>query len=103
MANLSALLGGGVKSVTRYTIPKASVTENNDWSQSFTITAVADVNKTSLNLLTAQHGKWDGATNFFAGALLGIRLSNTTTVEYISTTNADGGETEIAFEVIEYN
>jgi len=95
MANLSALIGGGgLKSVARYTI--TSPTNNGDWSATQAITAVTDVSKTTLNLLTSNYA---GTS---ADSYVGIRLANTTTVEYIfrPSTAAAG---EIHFEVIEYN
>ncbi len=93
MASLLALTGGGVKSVTRYTFTPAS---SSNFAQTTTITAVDDVNKTQLNLLTGSVGTV-GTGN--GGSSVAIRLVDSTTVGY--TNNTDSTE-DISFEVIEY-
>ena len=93
MASLLALTGGGVKRITRYTFSPSS---SSNFSQSTTITAVDDLNKTQLNLLTTAVGT-PGTGN--GGSTVGIRLANTTTVEYSNSTDSSEN---ISFEVIEY-
>lgn len=101
MANLSAITGGGgVKSVTRYTFAGGSLTDNSTWSQTVTISAVADLSKTQLNLLTTGPNYVGGASGSDQGAI-GIRLASTTGVEYIY--NSGLTKIDLAFEVIEYN
>jgi len=93
MASLLALTGGGIKSVTRYTFtPSAS----SNFAQTTTITAVDDVNKTQLNLITTALGTV-GTGN--GGSSVGIRLVDSTTVGY---TAAGDSLQDISFEVIEY-
>jgi len=100
MALLSTLTGGGgVKSVTRYTFEAAALTNSTtDWSQTVTITAVADMAKTSVNLTMGGTAHEGGTANY---GTIGVRLESTTSVAYVL--GAVGGVETLAFEVIEYN
>ncbi len=97
MANLSSLTGGGVRVINRYTV--TSPTSNDDFTGTKSITAVADLNKTQLNLTSSSFAGNAGTDVYTA-----IRLADSTTVEYAFASNGEPSNPKyITFEVIEYN
>ena len=96
MANLSTLIGGGVKSVVRYHFTDTQTNTNSNWSQTVSITAVADMAKTSLNLLSPSIGASTNPAN-----LVGIKLTDVDEVTYVIESSQAVYE-DLVFEVIEY-
>jgi hypothetical protein len=81
-----------IKSITRY---DSGGILSGTGPTDITITAVTDLSKTSINLLSM------GGDNQ-ANQGVSVKLINTTTVRIIHSNLADGW-TQIEFEVIEYN
>jgi len=98
MANLSALIGGGgLKSVTEFSVSSPTVNSNFSATVDITSAGVSDTAKTVLVLSSTANTGTVSSDSYVA-----LKLTNATTVSYAWATSAATG-TGIVFQVVEFN